>query len=188
MTSLGQSKNKNETGKWEKGEQVWEDREGTKEEGKEGALPGRAWCLHQVLSPGGLLPQSLTPLWPMGGGPHGPEGQPKHRMSGESCHGRSVRCLVLWDSEIFISVVSFGFKAGIFGLASGGRASQVRLCAAWSASDRSPRLLSSSPACSYLSSHGAPVLAYSFKGSETIASKVLISCLTSGQIREVITH
>lgn len=121
-----------------------------------------------------LLPQSLTPLWPMGGGTHGPEGQPKHRMSGESCHGRSVRCLVLWDSEIFISVVSFGFRAGIFGLASGGRASQVRLCAAWSASDRSPCLLSSSPACSYLSSHGAPVLAYSFKGSETIASKVLI--------------
>lgn len=30
-----------------------------------------------------------------------------------------------WGAEIFISLVSFGFKAGIFGLASGGRGSQV---------------------------------------------------------------
>lgn len=150
-------------------------------------------CAGQSLVPSGaclpgLLPQSLTPLWPGGGGTHGPEGQPEYRISGESCHGRSVRCLVLWDSEIFISVVSFGFKAGVFGLASGGRAGQVHLCAAWSASNRSPHLFSTSPACSYLSSHGAPALAYSFEGSETIASRVLISCLTSGQIREVITH
>lgn len=41
------------------------------------------------------------------------------------CHGRSFRCPVLWGSEIFISPVSFGFKAGAFGLASGGRGSQV---------------------------------------------------------------
>lgn len=45
--------------------------------------------------PWGLLPQSLTPLWPMGGGTHGVGGQPKHRISGENCHGRSVGCLVL---------------------------------------------------------------------------------------------
>lgn len=42
-----------------------------------------------------------------------------------TCHGRSRRCPVLWGSEIFISLVSFGFKAGAFGLASGGMGSQV---------------------------------------------------------------
>lgn len=35
------------------------------------------------------------------------------------CHGRSFRCPVLWACEIFISLVSFGFKAGAYGLASG---------------------------------------------------------------------
>ena len=43
------------------------------------------------------------------------------------CHGRSLWCPVLWGSEIFISLVSFGFKAGAFGLASGGRRSQEPL-------------------------------------------------------------
>lgn len=180
---------KNETGKRGKGK-AGQGGPGGNQKRRKGRRSARQSLVSSPgpVPPGGLLPQSLTPLWPMGGGTHGPEGQPKQRISGESCHGSSVRCLVLWDSEIFISMVSFGFKAGVFGLTSGGRASQVLLCAAWSASNRSPYFLSSSLACCYLSSQGTPVFAYSFKGSETIASRFLISCLTSGQIREVITH
>lgn len=49
------------------------------------------------------------------------------------CQGRSLGCPVLWSSEIFISLVSFGFKAGAFGLASGGSGSQVLpwVCFVW---------------------------------------------------------
>lgn len=104
----------------------------------------------------------------------------KHQISGENCHGRSVRCLVLRDSEIFISVVSFGFKAGVFGLASGGRASQVLLCAALSGSNRPPYL--SPPHLPILTS---PVMGpWSWfivsRGSETLLQGLLICCLTSG--------
>lgn len=72
------------------------------------------------------------------------------------CHGRSLGCLVLWGSEIFISLVSFGFKAGAFGLASGGRRSQALPwgCSVWG---KGAAITASSLACSpYLSSHEDP--------------------------------
>lgn len=50
-------------------------------------------------------------------------GRPGNQGQKRTCHGRSLRCPVLWGSEIFISPGSFGFKAGAFGLASGGRGS-----------------------------------------------------------------
>lgn len=100
MTSLGLSKNKR--GKLENwvGEVLGVSQ--SKREGRKAFPATLLWPVHGIHEAGGQ-----------------PE-YPQHRLSGESCHGRPVRCLVLWDSEIFISVLSFGFKAGAFGLASGG--------------------------------------------------------------------
>lgn len=161
MTSLGLSKNKR--GKLENwvGEVLGVSQ--SKREGRKAFPVTPLWPVHGILEAGGQ-----------------PE-YPQHRLSGESCHGRPIRCLVLWDSEIFISVLSFGFKAGAFGRASGGLPGKPAALGC-SVCHEKPQYFLASRCSPHLSSHGDLVLVHSFKGSETNASRALISCLTSGPL------
>lgn len=126
-----------------------------------------------------------TLLWPVHG-IHEAGGQheyPQHRLSGESCHGRPVRCLVLWDSEIFISVLSFGFKAECLWPGQwGGLPGKPAASLGCSVCHERPQYFLALRCSPHLSSHGDLVLVHSFKGSETNASRALISCLTSGPL------
>lgn len=164
MTSLGLSKNKR--GKLEKGPRGGEvlGVSQNKREGRKASL-----ATHSTVAVHGINEAGGQPEYP------------QHRLSGESCNGRPVRCLVLWDSKIFISVLSFGFKAGAFGLVSGGLPGKPAASLGCSVClERPPHFLAA--CCSHLSSHGDLVLVHSFKGSETNASRALISCLTSGPL------